>query len=272
MMARRDNADPSGKGITPGWSFAWPANRRILYNRASADVNGNPWDKDRTLMEWTDGKWTGIDVPDFNSKLDPQASAKTGFLMQPEGHARLFANRLMAEGPFPEHYEPMESPIGTNPMHPEVITNPAVRIFADDKAQLGDFEDFPYVGTTYHLTEHFNNWTTHSRLNAIAQPQHFIEMDEVLAKKKGIANGDWVKVASKRNYIVTKALVTKRLQPYEVNGKTLHTIGIPLHANYEGLTREAYEINSLTPYVGDANTQTPEYKAFLVNIEKAEAI
>lgn len=95
-------------------------------------------------------------------------------------------------------------------------------------------------------------------------------MDEALAAEKGIKNGDWVKVSSKRNYIVTKALVTKRLQPFMVNGKQLHTIGIPTHANYEGLTREAYEVNSLTPYVGDANSQTPEYKAFLVNITKVE--
>ena len=272
MMDRRDNADPSGKGITPNWAFAWPLNRRILYNRASADANGQPWDKDRTLMQWVNGKWKGIDVPDFNAKLDPQASAKTGFLMNPEGVSRLFCTRLMVDGPFPEHYEPFETPIGTNPMHPEVVQNPAARIFKDDAAQIGDYHDFPYVATTYHLTEHFNNWTTHSRLNAIAQPQHFIEMDEELAKQKGINNDDWVKITSKRGFIVTKALVTKRIQPMMVNGKKVHTIGIPTHANYEGLTRKAYEVNTLTPVVGDANAQTPEYKAFLVNIEKAEGL
>lgn len=271
MMARRDNSDPSGKGITPEWSFAWPLNRRILYNRASCDVNGKPRDPHRVLMEYKNSKWTGIDVPDFNPKLDPLQSAHP-FIMQPEGTGRLFSLRALADGPFPEHYEPFESPLDANPLHPNISSNPAARLLPGMKDTFGDNKEFPYVGTTYSMTEHFNNWTTHCRLAAITQPEHFVEIDEVLAAEKGIANGDWVKVSSKRSHIITKVNVTKRLQPLTVHGKMIHTIGIPRHGSYEALTKKTYIVNELTSSVGDANTQTPEYKAFLVNISKAEGV
>ena len=176
----------------------------------------------------------------------------------------------MKDGPFPEHYEPFESPLASNPLHPKVTNNPVARMFQGMRETFGTNEEFPYVGTTYSMTEHFNNWTTHCRLAAITQPQHFIEIDETLAAQKGIANGDWVKVTSKRSHIITKAYVTKRLQPMMVQGKAVHTIGIPRHGSYEALTQKSYIVNELTSAVGDANTQTPEYKAFLVNISKAE--
>lgn len=271
MMARRDNHDASGKGMTHGWSFAWPANRRILYNRASADLNGQPWDPDRVIMSWKEGKWHGIDVPDFNAKLSPQET--TGpFIMQAEGAGRLFALKMLNEGPFPEHYEPFESPSNGNLLHPKVSSNPAARLLPGLVETFGNNEEFPYVGTTYSMTEHFNNWTTHCRLAAISQPQHFVEIDEQLAAEKGIVNGDWVKVSSKRSSIVTKVYVTKRLRPLTVQGKTVHTIGIPRHGSYEALTQKTYIVNELTSCVGDANTQTPEYKAFLVNISKAQGV
>lgn len=270
LMARRDNHDPSGKGVTPGWAFAWPANRRVLYNRASCDINGKPWDPKRTIVEWVDGKWHGIDVGDFNMKLTPQESAGP-FIMQPEGVGRFFALKLLAEGPFPEHYEPMESPIGVNPLH-KVTSNPAVRMLPGVKETLGSHKDFPYVATTYCVTEHFNFWSTHARLAAISMPETFVEMDEVLAAEKGIANGDWVTVSSKRGSIQTKAYVTKRLQPLKVNGQLVHTLGLPRHGSHNALTRKSYSCNVLTTEVGDANTQVPEFKAFLVNITKAEVI
>ncbi|TVL04048.1 formate dehydrogenase [Shewanella algae] len=269
QMARRDNHDPSGKGITPGWAFAWPANRRVLYNRASCDVNGKPWDPNRTIVEWKDGKWEGIDVPDFNAKLNPQDSAHP-FIMQPEGAGRLFALKLLKEGPFPEHYEPVESPIGTNPLHPKVVHSPVLRWFEGVKETIGTKDEFPYACTTYSLTEHFNFWTTHCRLAAISMPETFVEMNEQLAAEKGIKNGDWVKVSSKRGHILTKALVTKRLRPLQVNGQTVHTLGIPRHGSHNALTKKAYSCNVLTTEMGDANTGVPEYKAFLVNVEKAE--
>ena len=267
QMANRDNSDPSGLGNTLGWAWAWPLNRRVIYNRASADPQGKPWDAKRVLIEWNGAKWVGNDIPDFNTSA-PDAGAGP-FIMQPEGLGRLFAIDKMAEGPFPEHYEPFETPLGTNPLHPNVVSNPVARLYEADAKRMGNHKAFPYVGTTYRLTEHFHTWTKHSRLNAIAQPEQFVEISETLAKAKGIANGDSVKVSSKRGFIRAKAVVTPRLQTLHVAGQAVETIGIPLHWGFEGAARKGYLANTLTPSVGDANSQTPEYKAFLVNIEKA---
>ncbi len=269
QMANRDNSDPSGLGNTLGWAWAWPANRRIIYNRASADRDGKAWDKERSLIFWNGKKWTGYDVPDFKAD-EPPGSPMNPFIMNQEGVSRLFALDKMAEGPFPSHYEPMESPVGKNLMYPKQLNNPAVRIFENDREQLGDMEEYPYVGTTYRLTEHFHYWTKHALLNAIAQPEQFIEMGVELAAEKGIANGDMVKVWSKRGYIKAVAVVTKRLKTMIVDGKPLYHIGIPIHWGYEGLTKQGFIANTLTPFVGDANTQTPEFKTFLVNIEKVQ--
>jgi len=266
QMARRDNSDPSGLGNTPAWSWAWPLNRRILYNRASADPQGHPWDPKRQLLHWDGAKWAGQDIPDYGNA--PPGSDAGPFIMQPEGMGRLFALDKMAEGPFPEHYEPFETPIGTNPLHPSVISNPAARVFTDDLNNMGQAPQFPYVGTTYRLTEHFHYWTKHARLNAIAQPEQFIEIGEALADRLGIGHGDTVKVSSNRGYIKAKAVVTKRLQTLTVNGKPVDTIGIPIHWGFLGAAKKGFLANTLTPFVGDANTQTPEFKAFLVNVEK----
>ncbi len=267
QMANRDNADPSGLGNTLNWAWAWPANRRILYNRASMNRQGQPWDEKRALLFWNGTAWIGHDIPDFKATEVP-GSPMNPFIMNPEGVARLFAIDKMAEGPFPEHYEPMESPIGTNPLHPAVVNNPAVRMFANDRENLGTADKFPYVGTTYRLTEHFHYWTKHVLLNAITQPEQFVEIGEVLAHEKGIQKGDMVKVSSHRGYIKARAVVTKRIRPLTVHGKTIHHIGVPIHWGYEGVTKPGFIANTLTPFVGDANTQTPEFKSFLVNIEK----
>lgn len=266
QMARRDNADPSGLGNTLGWAWAWPLNRRILYNRASADPAGKPWDPKRKLIGWNDGKWTGIDIADYSTAAPD--SGVGPFIMQPEGLGRLFALDKMAEGPFPEHYEPFETPLGTNPLHPNVVSNPAARVFKDDLAAMGSAKEFPFVATTYRLTEHFHYWTKHARLNAIIQPEQFIEIGETLAAKKGIQHGDTVKVSSNRGYIKAKAVVTKRIRTLQVNGQEVDTIGIPIHWGFEGVAKKGFLANTLTPFVGDANTQTPEFKAFLVNVEK----
>jgi len=191
------------------------------------------------------------------------------FIMNPEGVARLFGVDKLAEGPFPEHYEPFETPLETNPLHPAVVSNPAARIFKDDLAALGSSKEFPYIGTTYRLTEHFHFWTKHAKLNAILQPEQFVEIDEELAKAKGIKSGDKVKVSSKRGHIKAVAVVTKRLKALDVDGKRVHTVGIPIHWGFKGVAKNGYIANTLTPFVGDANTQTPEFKTFLVAIEKA---
>jgi formate dehydrogenase-N alpha subunit len=268
MMARRDNSDPSGLGNTLNWAFAWPANRRILYNRASCDPSGKPWDPNRRLVWWDGAKWTGVDVPDFKPD-SPPSEGMSPFIMQPEGVGRLFALDKMAEGPFPEHYEPFETPIGTNPLHPKVVSNPAARVFKGDMEQFGKADEFPYAGTTYRLTEHFHFWTKHTELSSILQPQQFVEIGEELAKEKGIKAGDMVKVSSNRGVIKAKAVVTKRIKPLQSAGKTIHHVGIPIHWGFKGIAKPGYLANTLTPVVGDANSQTPEFKSFLVNIEKA---
>ena len=272
QMARRDNADPYGMGQTNGWAWAWPANRRILYNRASADVAGKPWNPDKKRLVWWNGKaWTGTDVPDFKIDSAPEAGM-TPFIMNPEGVARFFAVDKMNEGPFPEHYEPFETPIGRNLLHPQnakATSNPAARVFKNDMELFGAADEFPYVATTYRLTEHFHFWTKHCRLAAITQPEQFVEIGEALAKDLGIAAGERVKVTSNRGYIKAMAVVTKRLKPLTVDGKTVHQVGIPLHWGFSGVARNGYLTNTLTPFVGDANTQTPEFKAFLVKVEKA---
>ena len=271
LMARRDNSDPSGLGNTLNWAFAWPANRRILYNRASCDPAGKPWDPQRKLIAWNGKAWAGVDVPDMKPDAAPQ-DGMNPFIMNSEGVARFFVVDKMADGPFPEHYEPFESPLDNNPLHPKnpaAKSNPAARVFKDDLKQFGEAKEFPYVATTYRLTEHFHFWTKHVRLNAILQPEQFVEIGEELARNKKIADGDKVKVWSSRGYIKAVAVVTKRLRTLQVDGKTIYTVGIPIHWGFQGLARNGYITNTLTPFVGDANVNTPEFKAFLVDIEKA---
>ncbi|SEN25898.1 formate dehydrogenase (quinone-dependent) catalytic subunit [Paracoccus alcaliphilus] len=268
QMANRDNTD-TGLGNTPGWAFAWPANRRILYNRASMDVDGKPWDPNRQILHWNGEKWTGADIPDFPADLPPGAPAAP-FIMLPEGMARLFSEKGMNDGPFPEHYEPVESPIAKNPLHEVVTHNPTARIFQNDAQRMGNRHDYPYVATTYSVTELFRHWTKHSHLNAMLQPEQFIEIGEKLAGEKGIGHGDTVKITTKRGYITAKAVVTKRMRTLNVAGQEVEQIGIPCHWGFEGATRKGYLANTLAPGVGDANSQTPEFKAFLVNVEKAE--
>mgnify|MGYP001075180594 FL=1 len=268
--ARRDNSDPSGLGQTLNWGFAWPANRRIQYNRASADPAGKPWDPKRTVMKWGGKAWVGNDVPDMRPDAAPEENVMP-FIMTGEGVGRLFSLGLMNEGPFPEHYEPFESPLAANPMHPQnpkARANPAARVYKGDMEAFGTAKDFPYVGTTYRLTEHFHYWTKQSQINAIMQPEQFVEIGEELAKEKGIVAGDRVKVRSNRGFIKAVAVVTKRIKALDVDGRKVHTIGIPIHYGFKGATKPGFITNTLTPFVGDANTQTPEYKAFLVNVEK----
>jgi formate dehydrogenase major subunit len=271
LTARRSTDDPGGMGNYLNWGYAWPANRRVLYNRAGATPDGKPWDAKRPGIRWTGTNWAGIDVPDIGPTLGPDSGVGP-FIMQAEGVGRLFALGGMAEGPFPEHYEPFETPLGDNPMHPGskvAISNPAARVFKGDLEAFGKADQFPFVATTYRLTEHFHWWSKNVESNAIVQPEAFVEIGEDLAKEKGIRHGDMVKVSSNRGQISVKAVVTKRIKGLSCNGKTVHTVGIPIHWGFIGLAKKGFLANTLTPYVGDANAQTPEFKAFLVNIEKA---
>ncbi len=271
MTARRDTSDPTGLGVYPGWGFSWPANRRILYNRASADPAGKPWDPSRKYLAWNGTSWAGgADVPDMRPDAAPDQNVGP-FIMNPEGVARLHAVG-MNEGPFPEHYEPFETPLGVNlmcPTNPKAVSNPAARVYKGDLEAFGKKEEFPYAATTYRLTEHQHFWTKHAKSNAITQPAPFVEIGEELAKEKGIAHGQKVRVKSNRGEVVAACVVTKRIKPWDVDGKKVHMVGIPIHWGFKGVTQNGYLANALTPFVGDANSQTPEFKAFLVNIEKA---
>jgi formate dehydrogenase major subunit len=186
--------------------------------------------------------------------------------MNPEGTARLFSRGMMKDGPFPAHYEPFESPVA-NVMAPKIRGNPAARIFKDDLAALGTSDKFPYAATSYRLTEHFHYWTKHVWVNAVLQPEFFVEISEQLAAEKNIQKGGWVKVSSARGTVYAKAVVTKRIKPLICDGKTVHVVGIPLHWGFTGAAKKGFGPNSLTPFVGDANIETPEFKAFLVNVE-----
>ena len=270
LMARRDNSDPTGIGQTLNWAWAWPANRRVLYNRASCDASGKPFNPARKLIGWNGKAWSGADIPDFKADEDPEHGMGP-FIMNPEGVARFFARAGMAEGPFPEHYEPFETPIGNNPLNPGqplAISNPAARLFNDDKDAFGTADKFPHVATTYRLTEHFHFWTQHVELNAITQPEQFVEIGAAHADEMGLTNGARVKVSSNRGHITAVAMVTKRIKPMQIDGKKVHTIGVPIHWGFTGVTKKGFLANTLTPVVADGNSQTPEFKAFLVKVEK----
>jgi formate dehydrogenase major subunit len=274
LMARRDNSDPTGIGQTLNWAWSWPANRRVLYNAASCDMDGKPFNPKRVLVSWNGKTWGGADVPDF--KIDESPANPAGrmgpFIMNPEGVARFFARGGMAEGPFPTHYEPFENPLGYNPVYPKnklAVSNPAARVFKGDLEAMGTVEQFPHVATTYRLTEHFHYWTKHVKLNSILQPEQFVEIGEAMAQELGIANGSRVKVSSNRGYVKAVALVTKRIKPMMIDGRKVHHVGLPIHWGFVGLARPGYLTNTLTPFVGDGNSHTPEFKAFLVKVEKA---
>ena len=263
---RRGTADPTGLGMFHNWAFSWPANRRVMYNRASADAEGHPWDPKRSGIQWNGQKWVG-DVPDI--KPDSPPGTYGAFIMLPEGVGRLYAPGLN-DGPFPEHYEAVEAPID-NPLHPKVTSNPVSKTFKNDKDKYGKKEDFPIVCTTYRLTEHFHYWTQHQaggRLNEL-QPGFFVEIPEALAQQKGISNGSQVKVVSARGEIQGVAMVTKRLPTLKVDGKEVWQIGFPIHWGFAGAKNHTGPLaNMLTPTAMDPNTWTPEYKAFLVRLEK----
>jgi formate dehydrogenase major subunit len=264
--------DPTGMGFYPEWGWSWPANRRVLYNRASADPAGKPWDPERPGIRWDAAQklWVG-DVPDYPPDADPKdPKSPLPFIMTGEGTGRLFSNGL-ADGPFPEHYEPIESPI-ENPLHPQVSASPAAFLYdqvAGRPNRFGNVKDYPYVATSYRLTEHEHYVTQHVEQLVALQPEAFVEIPAELARDKDISTGDMVRVFSKRGKIEVRALVTKRLGALTIDGKKVFQIGIPIHWGYVGIsTGDHWLANALTPFVGDATVRTPEFKAFLVNMEK----
>lgn len=274
MMARRKRStrEEDPLGLNPEWAWCWPVNRRILYNRASVRPDGTAWDENRRILYWDAdaGKW----VTSYNGRIydvvDGYATSGADkvypFIMKPEGLGKLFGNGL-ADGPFPEHYEPWESPVKN--LLSSQQNNPVIYIYSTDKDKQGTPEEYPYVATTFRLSEHWQAGAMTRNLpwQCELQPVMFIEISEELAAEKGIKNGDMVKVKSARGEIQCFAMVTKRLKPFNINGKTIHQVAMPWHYGYQGIAT-GDSANILTPNIGDPNTRIPEFKAFLVDIEK----
>ncbi len=264
MMARRGAKDASNKiGMFPEWSWCWPVNRRIIYNRAAVNRKGEPWDKDRWVVKWNGSAWKG-DVVDGGPKAGPDA--KNPFIMNAEGVGKLFAKDL-ADGPFPEHYEPMETPVAN--LFSSQKLNPAAKVLDTLKGDFGDAGRFPYVATSYRVVEHWQAGAMTRNLPWLAElvPDMFCEISPSLAKAKGIKNGDKVRIFNSRGNISAYALVTERVQPLRVQGKMVEMVGMIWHFGH-GCGVSGDSCNQLTPSIGDANTNIPEFKAFLVDIRK----
>jgi formate dehydrogenase major subunit len=270
MAARRSKKDPTGMGLYPEWSWCWPVNRRIIYNRASVDLNGKPWSKNKNILEYKNGKWVG-DVPDGGwPPMVNKAKTRRPFIMKPDGVASVFGPGR-ADGPFPEHYEPIECPVEKNLMS-GTYTNPVAVVYATD-ADIYKTNDprYPFVATTYRLSEHWQTGvlTRWQPWLLETQPQSFVEMSKELAKLRGINNGDMCKVSSGRGEVEAVAMVTGRFKPMTIMGKTVHQIGLPWSYGWVHPEDGGDSANLLSPSAGDPNTRIPETKAFMVNLEKS---
>ncbi len=257
-------------GIFPNYAWTWPMNRWILYNRASVDKNGQPWDPSRTIIRWDGAKWEG-DVADGGQPPLSKEGGKNPFIMLPDGLGQLYGTGLV-DGPFPEHYEPTETPV-TNHGFSGQLRNPCAKIVPGDKIAPAGDPKYPIVLTTYSLTEHWCGGSETRMVPALleAEPQLYVEMSHELAKEKGIKNGDPVILESIRGEVEAVAMVTVRIVPFKVQGKTVHLVGMPFAF---GWTKPGIgdATNRLTLYTGDPNTSIPEYKACQVNIRKADKV
>ena len=265
MMARRDNTDmPNNLGMYPKWAWSWPVNRRILYNRASVNKTGQPFNPKRPVIVWNavEKKWQG-DVPDGGAPPVEDEKGVNPFIMNYEGVGRIYAI-TMKDGPFPEHYEPIESPARN--LLSKVQNNPCVALSKNDTC---DMNKYPFIGTTYRMTEHWQTGGMTRSLPWLVElvPDMFVEISKSLAQTKGVKNGDRVRVSTERGSIEAYALVTARLKPFVVDGKPIEQVGMPWHFGYAGMAN-GDSANVLTPEVISPSSNIPEYKAFLCNLEK----
>ena len=300
LSARRTPDPPGVPGAELEWGWAWPANRRVLYNRASADPHGNPWSERKRWVWWdasadngrdpatgartAPGRWMGYDVPDFALTKAPGAKAKPGgigldalsgtdaFIMKTDGRGWLYVPSGLVDGPLPVHYEPLESPVH-NQLYKQQ-SSPVLKWWSRGKpynaiAPVGD-ERYPCVITTYRLTEHYLSGAMSRWLPYLAelQPELFVEIGRELASERGIANLDFVKISTPRHQIRARALVTNRVGAMTIGGKKIHHVGMPWHWGWQGLA-VGDVVNDLTSWVGDPNVSIHEGKAFVCNVEKA---
>jgi formate dehydrogenase major subunit len=268
--------------VASEWGWAWPANRRLLYNRASADPEGRPWSERKKYVWWDarQGRWTGEDVPDFIADRPPSYRAKKGdqgldvisgddpFIMQADGKGWLYAPSGMMDGPLPTHYEPLESPVRNflygqqcNPARHEWRRkdNPMHRAWGDPR--------YPYVATTYRLTEHHTAGGMSRWLSWLSelQPEMFVEVSPELAEEAGLENGGWCTVYTARGEIECRVLVTERLRPLQLDGQRVHQVGLPYHWGYTGRV-QGDSTNDLIGFTADPNVSIQESKAFTCNV------
>ncbi len=282
---KRRIREKEGLGFHQEWAFAWPLNRRNVYNRASCDLEGKPWNPDAPVIWWDENeeRWVGNDVPDIPGTWTLEQSTENPFIMLPEGVGRLYSIGYQGVGglrcgPFPTHYEPADSPV-PNLLYPNATYSPTSQRFYENHTVETDEERerYPYIATSYRLVEHYQSGSVTRNqpwLNEM-MPEMFVEISEEQAEEMGIRNGDTVLVESLRLYnngeqghIKAKACVTKRIKPLMINGEKKHIVGMPFHWGFMGMST-GDSANDLTPSVGDPNTTIPEYKAFLCNIRRA---
>jgi formate dehydrogenase major subunit len=266
--------------VAPGWGWAWPANRRIIYNRASADPDGKPWSPRKALVWWDgdEGKWAGHDIPDFAATKSPwhrppadakAAEALSGidpFIMQSDGKGWLFVPAGLTDGPLPAHYEPQDSPF-PNLLYPQQ-RNPVRQVFSRARNRYHPRPSepgsavFPYVLTTYRLTEHHTAGGMSRWLPYLAelQPEMFCEVSPELAAERGLEHLGWAKIVTARGAIEARVLVTERIIPLRVQGRTLHQIGLPYRWGPNGYTR-GDAANELATISLDPNVHIQEVKA-----------
>jgi formate dehydrogenase major subunit len=272
---RRDPGDVDAPGnVSPEWGWAWPANRRILYNRASADLDGKPWSERKKYVWWDEerGEWTGYDVPDFPRDKRPDyvaphdargmdaISGTDPFIMMVDGRGWLYSPTGLLDGPLPTHYEPIESPV-SNPLYPDVGANPAAITWNRPENPFNPMAsgEYPIIASTYRLTEHHTTGPMSRNLPWLAelQPELFAEIDPVLAASRGIEDGGWMVISTERGEIEARANVTRRVGPLRVDGGLVHQISVPWHwgsytTSGQGVTGDS--LNDLIVLSGDPNT------------------
>jgi formate dehydrogenase major subunit len=267
--------------LQPEWAYAWPKNRRVMYNRCSADPQGRPWSERKKLIWWDaeQKKWVGFDEPDYEPDKSPDyrphfwsrgmdaIAGNQPFIMKPDGLGWLFSPG-MKDGPFPTHYEAIESPV-SNLLYPKQNDSPTVRYFEGPMNVIDHTpsQEYPIIACTFRVTEHylsgpmsrFNSW-----LNEL-MPAMFVELSPELAAEKGITHGEWLTVHSARGTIEARAMVTRRIRPMQIDGRTVHQIGIPFHWGYAGESVGGIA-NDLVSLSAEPNVSIQEDKAFTCQV------
>jgi formate dehydrogenase major subunit len=286
-LANRRKPHAEQDWVAAEWAWAWPMNRRTLYNRASADPDGRPWSERKAYVWWDGeaGKWTGHDVPDFKADMPPDHRPTEGakaenalrgddpFVMQADGRGWLFAPAGLTNGPLPSHYEPHESP-APNELYPRVRADPTRELFHRDDNRYNPApgergaDVYPYVLSTYRIAEHHTAGAMSRWLPYLAElaPDPFVEVSPELAAERGLRHNDWATIVTQRTAIEARVMVTERMAPLKVGGRTLHQVGAPWHWGTSGLAR-GDSANDLLPIVLDSNVHISEFKSATCDVQ-----